>query len=134
MSDLVEQLRREHSEIVRSLDRVKAHRPTSQEGRAELRASRAGLLAHLATEDAELYPVLLAAAASDPAVGRVVASFSADAEAISRFADDFFQRYEHGADDGVDFARDFAALYAMLKNRIRREEEQLYAEYERLRG
>ena len=57
MSRLVSQLKNDHKVLVEVLAKVKELGIGTKEGQGKLSAAKAGLLAHLKKEDAELYPV-----------------------------------------------------------------------------
>lgn len=129
MANLIEELRSEHARILDAFQEIRRLGIGSAEARAVLLAVRAGLLAHLAKEDARLYPPLRKASASDRALCRKVDFFARDVEEITRSASAFFDTLDR-APQGTEFAREFGALAAALRSRIQREESVLYPEYE----
>ena len=58
MTILIEELKKEHSEIVAALNEVKKLGILSKEGQDKLMSLEASLLAHLEMEDDQLYPSL----------------------------------------------------------------------------
>ncbi len=62
MSALIEEFKREHSEIVDALKEVKALGILTKKGRAKLMSVKPILIEHLGKEDKKFYPVLLKAA------------------------------------------------------------------------
>ncbi len=131
MSKLVEELKKEHTVIVKVLNKVKSLGITSIEGQKTLLAAKSGLLAHLKKEDEQLYPVLQTAAESNPNLKQTLDIFAKDMEEISQAALDFFEKYSTGG-LGLEFAKDFGTLFATLSNRIRREERTLYSKFNEL--
>ena len=131
MSGLVNELKKEHEALVSVLNEIKDLGITSQEGKDKLSAAKNGLLAHLKREDLELYPKLKEAAVNNDQLKRTLEHFSKEMEEISSFALEFFDKYESGA-EGVEFIRDFGKLIGGLRGRIRREENILYPEYDKL--
>ena len=105
---------------------------STNEGKSKLLAAKQGLLAHLKKEDDQLYPVLNEAAEQDPDLRRTLDTFAKDMKVVSGGALEFFAKYAGGG-SGLEFARDFGRLYAVLGSRVRREESVLYAEYDKLR-
>ena len=132
MSKLVDELKREHSAIVETLNKVKSLRITSEEGQNTLLAAKSGLLAHLNKEDEQLYPVLNNAAESDAVLKRTLDTFAKDMDEISKVALEFFEKYSTGG-SGIEFAKDFGRLYAALSQRISKEENIIYAKYDELK-
>ncbi len=132
MSKLVDELKREHSVIVETLNKVKSLSITSEEGQNTLLAAKSGLLAHLKKEDEQLYPVLNNAAESDAVLKRTLDTFAKDMDEISKVALEFFEKYSTGG-SGIEFAKDFGRLYAALSQRISKEENIIYAKYDELK-
>ncbi|MEW6741078.1 MAG: hemerythrin domain-containing protein [Nitrospirota bacterium] len=131
MSKLVEELKRDHVLMVDMLNKVKELGITKKEGQDILISAKANLLAHLKKEDRDLYPVLKKAAETNSSMKQTLEIFARDMEEISKFALQFFDKYSHGG-SGIEFARDFGKLFATLTGRIRKEEDILYREYEKI--
>lgn len=131
MVNLIEELRNDHAKIVEVLTKVKELGITSKEGQDILLAAKEGLLAHLKKEDGRLYPPLRKAAEKNQALKRTLDRFAKDMEVTSRAALAFFQKYAQGGSD-IEFAKDFGRLVGTLSIRIKREEEILLPEYEKL--
>ncbi len=131
MSDLVDKLKKEHTILVKTLDSMAGLGITTKDGQAALYSAKEALLAHLSLEDKELYPVLRRAAESDDAVKRTLDVFAKDMEEISKTALSFFGKYSQGG-DSLEFAKELGRLLGALKNRIGREEDVLYAQFDKL--
>ncbi|NJD69428.1 MAG: hypothetical protein C3F12_12750 [Candidatus Methylomirabilota bacterium] len=131
MSMLVERLKREHGLLVDTLNKVKELGVGSREGQQKLLSAKIGLLAHLKAEDGQLYPALYQEAKNNEALRRTVEAFARDMETVSKDALHFFEKYAHGG-SGLEFAKDFGRLYAVLSQRISKEEKSLYPEYDKL--
>ena len=131
MSNLIEELKREHAVIAKILNEVSKSGISSAEGRQKLLDAKEGFLAHLKKEDVQLYPVLKKAAENNPALRQTLDIFAKDMAGISTAAINFFGKYAHGG-SGMEFARDIGALFTTLKSRIRKEEDVLYKEYDKL--
>ncbi|MDD5558277.1 hemerythrin domain-containing protein [Candidatus Methylomirabilis sp.] len=131
MSMLVERLKREHVIIVDALNKTKEVGVGSKEGQDKLRSARTALLAHLKTEDEQLYPVLKKEAEKNDSLKRTLDLFAREMETISTEALSFVDKYSNGG-SGLEFARDFGRLYMNLSQRVRKEENTLYSEYDKL--
>ena len=131
MSDLVDRLKKEHNILVEALDSMMKLGVTTKDGQEKLYEVKAILLAHLSLEDKELYPVLRKAAESDDSVKSTLDIFAKDMEEISKSALSFFAKYAQGG-DSLEFAKELGRLLAALRNRIGREEDVLYAQYDKL--
>ena len=133
MSDLVEELKKEHLVITDSLNKVKNLGIASEEGQKTLVAVKSALLAHLHKEDERLYTVLYKAAVSDVNLKQSLDMFAKDMGNITKTALDFFEKYSKGGTT-LEFAEDFGQLCAMLSSRISKEENILYKRYDELIG
>lgn len=131
MSVLVERLKKEHVVIVDVLNKTKEVGVGSKEGQDKLRSARTALLAHLKTEDEQLYPALKKEAEKNDSLKRTLDLFAREMETISKEALSFVDKYSNGG-SGLEFARDFGRLYMNLSQRIRKEESTLYPEYDKL--
>ena len=131
MTELIEELKKEHADIIDLLDRVKELGVISQEGRAILLSAKTRLLAHLQKEDEKLYPVLRREAENNRWLKLNVEIFAADMDTISKTAIDFFEKYSDD-DTGLEFFKDSLRLFTTLRGRIGKEERILYAEYDKL--
>ena len=132
MSTLTDALKQDHVALVESLGKVKALGISTLEGRHTLLSVKSALLAHLAREDEQLYPVLREAAGNDRALMTKLEVFARDMELVTSEAVRFFEKYADGG-SGIAFASDYGHLHAVLAARIRKEETNLYPEYERIR-
>ena len=131
MSRLIDELEADHKVIADTLGKVKTLGIASEEGQKTLLAAKAGLLAHLAKEDRELYPILSKAAATDPSLQRTLDMYAKDMDEISGAALGFFDKYAGGG-SGLEFAKDFGRLVGSMTQRIRKEESTLYKKYNEL--
>ena len=131
MSVLIEEFKKEHSEIIAALNEVEELGILSKEGQAKLMSIKAGLLAHLKKEDEQLYPVLKKEAKNNKQLESTLDLFAIDMEDVSRIVLEFFDKYSEG-DLDMEFQRKFDSLFVALGARIRNEEKILYAEYEKM--
>lgn len=156
MSNLVDELKREHEVIADTLMRVKFLGVCSEGGQAMLLEARADLLEHLRKEDEGLYPALRKAAASDPAMRSELDALDKEMKEVTALALEFFDKYEvplpedtssqpfcerlkrtlfaRGGRDGLEkeFSEDFEKINRKLLERIRKEENTIYRMYEKL--
>lgn len=131
MSALIEEFKREHSEIIATLKEVKELGILSGEGQAKLMSAREGLLAHLRKEDELLYPFLRKEAEHNKKLEEILDLFATDMENVSRVVMEFFDKCSEGVIDS-EFPKEFESLVAAFRNRIRNEEDILYEEHEKI--
>lgn len=131
MSDLIQDLRKDHSEILILMGDVEAVSIDTPAGQATLAQVRERIITHHKREDAELYPVLRTIGQSNETVARMTEHFINEMATISALALEFFDKYRYGGSQ-AEFARDFAALQSALVKRIANEENSLYKEYRSL--
>ena len=132
MSALIEEFKKEHSEILAILNEVKKLGIHSEEGRSKLISAKEHLLEHLHKENKQLYPVLKKEAEHNKRLQNELDIFAIDPDYLTRVTVEFFDDYSGGAID-KDFQINFESLYAALNARIRNEEEALYREYEEIK-
>ena len=129
MTILIEELKKEHSEIVAALNEVKKLGILSKEGQDKLMSVQTSLLAHLEMEDDQLYPVLLKEAEHNKNLKNTLDLFEMDMENVSTIVREFFDKYSDEF-SGKELPEDFENLLAALNKRISNEEDSLYEEYE----
>jgi hemerythrin-like domain-containing protein len=134
MSILIEELKKEHSEILAALNEVRELGILSKEGQEKLISLEVGLLAHLELEDDQLYPALRKEAEHSNSIKDTLDLFAIDMENVSKIVQEFFEKYSDGFSgmDLKELSEDFENFIAALKKRIGNEEESLYEEYETL--
>ncbi len=134
MSILIEELKKEHSEILTTLNEVKQLGILSEEGQDRLMSLEVSLLAHLEMEDEQLYPALKKEAEHSNSIKDTLELFAIDMENVSKTVREFFEKYSEGF-SGMELdklSEDFENLFSALTKRICNEEESLYEEYETL--
>ncbi len=131
MSLLIDELKKQHSEIFTELKKANDHGIVTNGGRDKLLSTKADLLAHLKKEDEHLYPVLIKEAERNKQLENILDSFSSEMEDISRSALKFFKKYSDGVIDSK-YVETFETLYATLSARMENEESVLFAEYEKI--
>ncbi len=134
MSILIEELKKEHSEILSELNEIRELGILSKEGQSKLLSLEVDLLAHLEMEDDQLYPALKKEAEHSNSIKDTLELFAIDMENVSKIVRKFFKKYSEGF-SGVELdklSEDFENLFSALTKRICNEEESLYEEYEAL--
>ncbi|MDV5121351.1 MAG: hemerythrin domain-containing protein [Candidatus Scalindua sp.] len=131
MSALIDEFKKDHSEIIDTLKEIKELGVLSEEGQAKLISAKESLLEHLRKEDELLYPVLKKEAEHNEKLKELLDVFAKDMENVSRVVMDFFDKY---SEDVIDSAvtDEFEHLFAAFRNRIRHEEDILYEEHEKI--
>ncbi len=130
MSALIDKLKKEHSEIVATLNEVKELGILSKEGLAKFLSARAHLLAHLQKEDNQLYPVLRKEAEKDKQLKLILDSLAMGMEDVSRVMLEFFDKCFRGEIPDKERQKEFENISVVLSKRIRSEEDILYKLYE----
>jgi len=135
MSILIEELKKEHSEILATLNEVKKLGILTKEGQDKLISLEVSLLAHLEMEDDQLYPTLKKEAEHNNSIKDTLELFALDMEGVSTIVREFFEKYSDGFSgmDLKELSEDFENFLAALNKRICNEEESLYEEDETLK-
>ncbi len=131
MSTIIEELKDEHKSILAVLDQVRALGIASAPGRERLLSARDLLLAHMTREDEQYYPALRQAAEHSRELQVLLEFFVRDMENVSRKALQFFEKYSRGGNE-EEFAGEIKLLYLTLRDRVRTEEEVLFARFDRI--
>jgi len=129
MTILIEELKKEHSEIIAALNEVKKLGILSKKGQDKLMSLESSLLAHLEMEDDQLYTALRKEAVHNKDLKNTLDLFEMDMENVSTIVRGFFDKYSEEL-SGKELPEDFENLLAVLRKRISNEEESLYEEYE----
>ena len=131
MLALLEEFKKEHSEIVDTLKKVKEYGILTREGQDKLMSVKPNLIEHLDEEDERFYPVLWKEAEQNKKLKEVLQIFAKDLENISRVVFRFFDSYDKGVlDDRL--SGDFETLFTVIRYRMENEENILYDEYEKI--
>lgn len=131
MSNLISELKYEHSQITDTLRYVLEKGVNSEEGRKFLYTAKTNFLSHLKKEDDNLYPALWKEAENNNKLKHTLELYADDMVAISKMAFDFFDKYESGG-DSLEFENDYKNLFIMLIKRILKEETVLYKIYDEI--
>ena len=129
MTILIEELKKEHSEIIAALNEVKKLGILSKKGQDKLMSLESSLLAHLEMEDDQLYTALRKEAVHNKDLKNTLDLFEMDMENVSTIVRGFFDKYSEEL-SGKELPEDFENLLAVLRKRISNEEEFLYEEYD----
>ncbi|MFQ5575112.1 MAG: hemerythrin domain-containing protein [Terriglobia bacterium] len=128
--DLIKELKEEHLEIVETLTRVEQLGISPTDAQRKLVVAKDMIVSHVEKEDKFFYPVLIEAVTGDRMMGRLVDMLSQGMQDISEYVFGFFTSYADGG-AGIEFIVAFGELFALVKSRVRREEEILFPEFER---
>ncbi len=132
MSNYINELKKEHVEIKKALDRIDDIGHFTKAVRVELMIIREHFLVHLTKEDSDIYPKLQKASLEDEELKNMFQFFQEEAELISKFVRIFIDRYSSRNASADGFQREFNMIYSVLLKRIENEEEILFPEYEKL--
>ena len=131
MSPLIEEFKREHSEIIDALKECRELGIFTKKGKTKLMAVKESLLEHLKEEDEKFYPVLWQEAEQNKQLKEGLEVFAKDWGNVSSVTFEIFDRYNKEVlDDRL--LLDFGTLFSVLRNRMRNEENFLYGEYEKI--
>ena len=131
MSALIEDFKKEHSEIIEAFKEVEELSVLTQEGHSKLMYLLPDVLKHLWYEDERLYPVLRKASEHNKKLKEILRSFIIGLGAIHEEMLNFIAKYSEGVKDN-NFQRDYERLFDVLNKRIGYEEEILFLEYKTL--
>ena len=128
---MIEEFKREHSEILAILNEVKELGILSKEGQTKLMSVKASLLEHLWSENERIYPIFWKEAEHNKDLKDVLDLFAIEMEDVSNVVEQFFNKFHEGTLDR-NSPNGFEAVFAAISKRIKNEEEVLYAEYEKI--
>ncbi len=131
MSALIDELKKEHSEIVAILNEVEGLDILSKEGQAKVLPAKERFLTHLKKEDRQLYPVLIKEAKDNKLLEGTLVLLAIDMMDVSRVVLEFFDKYSSGV-LGKELQGEFESLFVALRKRIKNEEDILYKEYDKI--
>jgi hemerythrin-like domain-containing protein len=123
---LTDILRNQHARLYALLDELQRMGMAGPEGRERLQKAHQVMLSHLSLEDNRLYPALQA----HPATSGLARRYAGEMQQLTPALLAFFDAYHDGSVDPQAFSRSLAQLLAVLRQRIDREEGQLYPAYE----
>ena len=132
MSTVVQELLQDHAHLTSSLLKVQRADIQTEEGRNLLVQVKKSLLAHLAKEDADLYPVLWKAAETDEKLKGTMEQYAKDMDQISASAIAFFEKYCSLQGNKEDFEKDCRGLIRAICKRMGNEEAVLYKKFDEI--
>ncbi|MHC4269772.1 MAG: hemerythrin domain-containing protein [Planctomycetota bacterium] len=132
MTTLIDEFKREHSEIVAALKEVKELGVLSKEGKTKLISLKASLFEHLKKEDEKLYPAFYKVSEQNKELKNILDIFTKDFEGASKDILSFFKTYSSGVLD-KKFVEDFESFYDFMCKRMRYEEFILFDEYHKIK-
>ena len=119
-------LRAQHAQLHALFDDLQRLGLAGPEGRERLHKTRQAMLAHLKLEEDRLYPALEA----HPTTAGLARRYACEMRQLTPALLAFFDTYHDSDADPRAFSRSLGQLLAVLQQRIRREEGQLYPAYE----
>ena len=125
MNNFIEQLKKEHTQILDYLQEVKKLGVHTMEGRNALTSAKDLLCLHFKKEDELLYPVLRKTTCQDKNKQQIIQFFVDEMKEVTRFCENFFSKYAISG-GGIEFLQDFERLYSLLKTRLQKEESVLF--------
>ncbi|MGE4266370.1 MAG: hemerythrin domain-containing protein [Deferribacterales bacterium] len=126
MNALINELKKDHEQLLKILQETQDLGLVTDAGRKKLLEGKKLLADHLMKEDIKLYPVL---AKSGSAV--TANEFAVEMKGLTSSILNFINRLETSKND-MEYAKELGRIVSTLKMRIRREEIQLYPLYEKM--
>lgn len=131
MPQLIEELKKEHQELLDALYKIKELSIVKKEGQELLLSIKEQLLEHLRKEDRELYPYLNEKAIHDDNLRNTLDVLAFDMNEITLSVEDFFNRYSKVSQFSPPsrYIVECSNLLGKLYGRIHKEERVIYREY-----
>ncbi len=131
MAALIEEFKKEHSEIIEELKEVNELDILTKKGHDKLILLTLNLAKHLRHEDEWLYPVLRKASEHNKKLKEILSFFNNGLGNIHEEMLRFITKYYLGAIDS-NYQREYERLFGTLSKRVEYEENILYGVYEEL--
>ena len=132
-TDLVKQLKKEHTIISKTLVELQEYGVTSPKGMDLLLKSKELLLNHLKLEDDKLYPKLKEHAQIDNTFNKVLNDSVKEMNEITEFVLNFYSKYSDKSKiSEKNFLKDITKFIVTLKDRVAKEEAILYNTYNKV--
>ena len=132
MTNLTSTLRLQHVFISNLLEAAQWIGVEKLDAQRKLRAAKIHLLAHLKLEDTLLYPTLFQAAEKSVELKHTLDFLAKDMAGVSKEVMSFFEQYHIGGTHHHT-TQDIGKILFLLQTRIRREEDTLFAEFDKLK-
>ncbi|CAE6799919.1 hypothetical protein [Nitrospira defluvii] len=133
MTNLTSTLKLQHLFISNLLEAAQWIGVEKLQAQRKLRAAKTHLVAHFKLEDTHLYPVLFEAAEYNADLKRTLDFLAKDMAGVSKEVMRFLEQCHHG-DTHQQPTQDIGNILFLLQTRIRREEDTLYDEFDRLKA
>ncbi|ODT46173.1 MAG: hypothetical protein ABS70_01385, partial [Nitrospira sp. SCN 59-13] len=133
MTNLTSTLRLQHLFISNLVEAAQWIGVEKLEAQRKLRAAKIHLLAHFKLEDTLLYPVLFEAAERNAELKHTLQFLAKDMAGVSKEVMSFFEQYHIGVTHHHT-TQDIGNILFLLQTRIRREEDTLFAEFDKLKA
>jgi hypothetical protein len=133
MTNLTSTLRLQHLFVSNLLEAAQWIGVEQLDAQRKLRAARIHLLAHFKLEDTLLYPVLFEAAETNADLKHTLEFLAKDMAGVSKEVMSFFDQCHIG---GMHHhtTQDLGTILFLVQTRIRREEDTLFAEFDKLKA
>ena len=132
LSELIEDFKNEHSEIIAELKELEELGIHTKKGYDKLMCLIAYLLKHIRKEDEYLYPVLRKASEHNKKLQEILSLYVNGLGNMYVETLDFIVKYSKGAKDS-NFQREYERLLEALIKRIEYEENILFIDYKMLK-
>ncbi|MBA5874735.1 MAG: hypothetical protein GDA66_09335 [Nitrospira sp. CR1.2] len=132
MTNLTSTLRLQHLFISNLLEAAQWIGVEKLDAQRKLKAAKIHLLAHFKLEDTLLYPVLFEAAEKNTELKYTLQFLEKDMAGVSKVMMSFFEQCHIGSTHHHTTV-DVGNILFLLQTRIRREEDTLFAEFDKLR-
>ncbi|ULA60260.1 MAG: hypothetical protein LZF60_220177 [Nitrospira sp.] len=133
MSNLTATLKLQHVFISNLVEAAQWIGVEKLEAQRKLRAAKTHLLAHFKLEDTLLYPILFDAAQKNTELKHTLEILGKDMTGVSKEVMSFFEQY-HIGEKPHHTTQDLGNILFLLQTRIRREEDTLYAEFDKIKA
>lgn len=133
MTNLTSTLRLQHLFVSNLLEAAQWIGVEQLDAQRKLRAAKIHLLAHFKLEDMLLYPILFEAAERNAELKHTLEFLAKDMAGISKEVLNFFEQCHIGGKQRQE-RQDIGNILFLLQTRIRREEETLFAEFDKLKA
>ena len=127
MSNLIEELKKEHLEIIDTIQSA-FDKGLLHDGRDVLLSAKNMLISHIKKEDKDLYTPLRENAEHDENFKIALDILKSNMEELSQEAIRFFDKFSEEG-NSREFVREYKGLLKKLTERIQKEENILFAEY-----